>query len=113
MVTNPIVHYMADLIKCKDLARELNVKSLGVVVNMVRNKGYELTPKEINQLVDTVISTIPYDEKVMESIIFKIPAVHTNAKVKKHFHELAEYLVGDYYQQGSFFSRLLRFLRLT
>lgn len=109
MVTNPIVHTVADLIKCKQLCQELNVKPLGIVLNMVRNRKYELTLKEVEQMAEMpVISSIPYDEAIMESIILKRPVITNNRKIRKIFKELGNKITGltPQKEKESFFERL-------
>lgn len=95
MVTNPIVHTVADLIKCKQLCEELNVKPLGIVLNMVRGKKYELTLKEVEQMADMpVLSSIPFDETLMESIITKTPVIEISPKIAYLFKELGHKITG-------------------
>src|SRR3989344_6071437 len=86
LVTNPIIYSAADLIKCNELAKKMNVKSLGVVVNMIRNKKYEMTREEIERMVGlNVISSIPYDDRVIESIVAKTPAINISPRLKDEF----------------------------
>ena len=113
-VTVPIVHSVADLIKCRQLAQEANIKPLGIVLNMVRNKKYELSEEEIREMVEVnVICSIPYDEKITESIISKNPIVYSSpAKVNREFKKLAEYVVGEkIIEKPSFLSTMAKIFR--
>ncbi len=107
-VTTPHVHTAADLLKCKQIAQTLNLSPLGIVLNMVRNKKYELTPAEVMSLVEEhVISSIPFDDSIMESIVHKRPVATMKAKSSKHFHDIARYVeYGIIPQPRGFWSRL-------
>jgi len=107
-VTNPIVHSVADLIKCKECSIELNVKQIGIIVNMVRDKKYELKNDEIRQMTGIdVIGSVHYDDAIMESIISKAPAINISKKVDREFLRISKYLIGDEpAEKVSFISRL-------
>lgn len=111
MVTTPIVHIVADIIKCRQLSEEFNIKPLGVVLNMVRKKSYELTPHEVADMTGLhVLTSIPYDDKVPESIISKAPITSFRSKVNDSFFELASHLMGSDARRRGFFSGIKSFL---
>ena len=96
MVTAPLVPTVADLIKCRQLCEELHVKPLGVVLNKVRNKKYELSKQEVEQMTEmSVIASIPYYETVMESTITKTPAINISRKIGSHFKDISEFLIDE------------------
>ncbi len=113
MVTNPIVHTVADLIKCRQLCEELHVKPLGIVVNMIRGKKYELAKQEVEQMADIpIIASIPYSEAIMESIISKKPAVDLSHKIGAHFRRIADFLVsGTVAEENGFLEKLRKIFR--
>ncbi len=93
-VTNPIVHTVADIIKCKKLCDELHVKPLGIVLNMVRNKKYEISRQEVERMTQLpVIESISYSDAIMESIISKVPAISKSRSIDSHFKHMSEFLV--------------------
>ena len=51
-VNTPFVPSTMDIIKCHQVANEIGVKPLGVVLNMVGKEKYELTPKEVEELIE-------------------------------------------------------------
>ncbi len=95
MVTTPIVHTVADIIKCRQLSEDSGVKPLGVVLNMVRKKPYELSVEEVTDMTGLhVLASIPYDDKVMESIVSKMPVISSRSSVNGGFLGLAANLAG-------------------
>ncbi len=93
LVTNPIVHSTADLIKCRKLCEELHIKPLGVVLNMVRNKKYEIKKREVERMVGLpVIASIPFNEKVMESLVEKTPAIAKSRRINACFRHLSDFM---------------------
>ena len=96
LVTNPIVHSVADLMKCKELAIKLGVNPLGIVLNMVRNRSYEMSSKEIMDMIElNIICSIPFDEAVMRSTMSKNPVINSNYAVSRHFRRLASFLTNE------------------
>jgi len=114
-VTNPIIHSAVDLVKCKELSKELGINSLGIVLNMVRNRKYELSIKEVRELVElNVISSIPYDEKITKSIVSKQAFVSDgNSKAHREFKRLAQIVSGEHYleEESGFFRKFFGFLK--
>ena len=107
IVTDPIVHTVADAIRAKQASQQLKVAPLGVVLNMVRKKVYELSPREVSHMTELdVLCTIPYDEKVKESTVSKMPVIDMRSKVNKEFYKLAGFMTGEEIKEQDFFSRL-------
>jgi septum site-determining protein MinD len=68
-VANPYIPSLADIVKCNKLL--LSIESgqsvLGVILNRVRKKKYEISVEETRQFTELpVIGTIPEDENVLE-----------------------------------------------
>ncbi|MFH7880401.1 MAG: P-loop NTPase [Candidatus Aenigmatarchaeota archaeon] len=64
-VTLPFLSSVADVIRAKKILEEFNIFPLGIIVNMVRGKRYELKRGEIEALTKIkVLGEIPYDENV-------------------------------------------------
>jgi flagellar biosynthesis protein FlhG len=113
-VTNPIVHSAADLIKCRDISRELNVRPLGIALNMVRNKKYEISEREVEELVElNVLCSIPYDDRVMESIVKKRLAIELSQKIDREILKISKHIAGSEvpFKGEGFFSRLFALLK--
>ena len=100
-VTTPDIPSVTDIVRGKDLIEKLKLKSLGVVVNRVRNKKFELKEDEITHLTGLpILETIPEDEKVLESLGVKTPIVNyrPSSKVSLSYHRIASSLTGQTFQ---------------
>jgi len=110
-ITTPDIPSVTDIVKGKDLAEKLKLKSLGLILNRVRNKKFELKQTEIAQLTGLpILETIPEDEKVLESLSLKTPIVRykPNSRVSQSYFRIASSLTGQFYQQPkvNIFSRI-------
>jgi septum site-determining protein MinD len=110
-ITTPDIPSVTDIAKGKELAEELELKPLGVVLNRVRNKKFELKSQEINHLTGLpILETIPEDEKVLESLGSKTPMVKykPNSRVSRSYLKLASLISGQAYQppKKSIFDRI-------
>jgi len=108
-VTTPYVPSIVDIIKCKQIAEESNVKSLGIVLNMAFKEKHELTVKEVEELTELpVIATIPFDKEVLRSLSIRVPVVLLNEKSRasKEIIKLAGILIGEEIKKPNFFEWL-------
>lgn len=108
-VNTPFVPSTMDIIKCHQVANEMGVKPLGIVLNMVGKDKYELTKKEVEDLVELpVISTIPMDKNVLRSLALKMPVVlfSPNSSSSREFVRLAAKILGEEEEepQGIFYN---------
>ncbi len=113
-VTNPNLVATSDVIRCKEIIEEIDKKPIGVVLNMVRKKGYELTKREVEILTELpVIAMIPYDNNVRKSLAVKKPVVvyRPRSPASKEIEKLARYLLGEE-KKESFITRLLKALKI-
>ncbi len=114
-VTTPHIPSVLDIVKSQEVAKELNVKPLGIVLNMVEGKGYEMTKSEIEQLTGLpVIASIPYDKNVKRALAEKLPVVilKPNSPASREFLKISRFLLGMPFESESLFSRILDALRL-
>ncbi len=112
-VTNPIVYSVADLIKCKDVCKEKNINTLGVILNMVHKKKYEMKRDEIYTMlgINTIFS-IPYTDDIPTSLIKKIPAVEFSPHLLNKFKSIAKLIVEkEYEDKEDVISRIFRWLK--
>lgn len=108
-VTNPNIPAATDIIKCKELIREINKKSVGVVLNMVSKKGYELSKREVEVLTEMpVIASISHDKNIHKSLATRMPVVmfKPRSKASKELIKLAGWLIGE--EEKGFFSRFFK-----
>lgn len=107
-VTNPNMPATTDIIKCKEIIKEIGKKPIGVVLNMVNRKNYELTKREVEIITELdIISIISTDKSIPESLARKVPVVLYKPKSSssKEFVRLAAWLLGI--KEKGFFSKLL------
>lgn len=86
LLTNPEITAVTDCIRMGELARKEKRNVLGVVVNRVRNKHYEIPTAEIEQAVGyPVIGVIPDDDNVKKSVSLGKPLMrykpHSKASI--------------------------------
>ncbi|MCD6483102.1 MAG: cell division ATPase MinD [Candidatus Aenigmarchaeota archaeon] len=97
-VSNPFIPAAMDIIRVNEVAKELKTNSIGIVLNMVRNEPYELTPEEIEQFVELpIIEMIPMDKNVLKALALKAPVVDKfpDSKASKAFIRLAGKFCGE------------------
>lgn len=111
-VTNPNLPAVTDVIKCKEIIKDMNKKPIGVVLNMVSKKGYELSRKEVEILTEMpVIASIPNDKNVHKSLAHRTPLVlhKPRSSASREMKRLAGCLIGVEEEKGlkATLSRLL------
>jgi cell division ATPase MinD len=110
-VTNPYIPFVMDIVRCQEVAKEVGVKPLGVVVNMTNNRKYEMTNEEIEELTKLpVIATIPHDKNVHRSLTLKMPVVMFKpySAASRELINLSSKLIGETYEVEGRLSRILR-----
>lgn len=113
-VTTPFVPAVMDIVKMKRLIDELNVKTNGIVLNMVKREKYELTKDEVEKLAELpVISIIPEDKNVPRSLSAKVPTVvlYPNSPASREMKSLAAMLIGEYYEKTDPFTSIINRLK--
>jgi septum site-determining protein MinD len=112
-VTNPNLLAVTDVIKCKDIIKGMRKKPIGVVLNMITKKGYELSKKEVEVLTELpVIASIPHDKNVHKSLAERVPLVmhKPRSSASKELTKFAGWLIGEEEEKFlSFISRLFKF----
>jgi septum site-determining protein MinD len=97
VVTNPEFSAMAAATKVLEVAKSLKIHVIGIVLNRVSQKNYELSEKEVADVAGfPVVASVPEDENVPKSIGAGVPVVLHSPRSgsAKRFKELAAYLVG-------------------
>jgi MinD-like ATPase involved in chromosome partitioning or flagellar assembly len=108
VVTNPEIPAVADAIKLTRALRNIKDHSsvLGVVLNKVQNKGYEVPEYEITVATEApLFAKIPYDSKMKKSIARRVPIVRhsPNSKASIEYKRLAGWFVGKEYTPPRFY----------
>lgn len=116
VITTPDLPSIITAMKSVELAKKMKVPVIGIILNRVRNKYYELGDNEIiNSLEVSVIANIPENENVPESIAMKIPIVRYKpySSVSILYKKLAGYLIGVEYRLPSIWDRIKGFFGIT
>ncbi|OYT56504.1 MAG: septum site-determining protein MinD [Candidatus Aenigmarchaeota archaeon ex4484_14] len=99
IITNPDLPSVTDALKAVKLAEELGTKIIGVVLNRIKRKKYEMKKSDISAMLDNIpiIAEIPEDELVQEAISVRTPVVQhrPNAFVSQKIKKLAANVVGE------------------
>ncbi|MEM7817082.1 MAG: cell division ATPase MinD [Candidatus Aenigmatarchaeota archaeon] len=114
-VTNPYIPFIMDVIRCQEVANEIGIKSIGIVLNMVHRKKHEMTKHEIEELTKLpVICSIPFDTNVHKSLALKMPVAlyKPRSQASKELFKLASHVVGETQKQESVLLRFLKRLSL-
>jgi septum site-determining protein MinD len=106
-VTNPNIPAATDIIRCKEIIKDFNKKPLGIILNMVSKKDYELTRREVELLTELpIIASIPHDKNIHKSLAARMPVVmfKPSSKSSKELVKFAGWLIGE--KELGFFSKL-------
>lgn len=96
LITMPHLPSVMDAIKCKETLNELNIKILGLVVNMVNGYKIELSKEYIQNLTNMpVISTIPTDKQVLYSLGHRVPIslFKPKSKASKNIYDIVKHIL--------------------
>jgi septum site-determining protein MinD len=98
IVTNPEIPAVTDALKTIRICEEEGAKVLGVIVNRYKAHRYEMTLKDVHQMLEVpILATITEDSNVPKSISKKTPLVilNPNSKAAIDFQRLAEDLSNE------------------
>ena len=114
IVTTPDYPTLNCTIQAVKSANEEGKTILGLVLNKVINRYYELTIEDIEKATEIpVMAVIKYHKHFLKSVAETIPVVKNNPN-KKHsieYMKLAASLVGEDYKDPRFFHRLVSSLK--
>ena len=119
IVTNPELPAVTDAFKIVTLSKEIGIPVKGVVLNRVRKDNFDLGFRAIESLLETPITSVIGDEKIMREALYrKKPVIHIkpNSNVAKQYHHLAKRVDSGNYKrrieeleaENSFLKSLLR-----
>jgi cell division ATPase MinD len=100
-VTNPNVAAVTDIIKIHEVARKTGLRPLGIVLNMVKGKVYELSERDVEEITSLpVLATIPYDPDFERALVLGKPYLMLKdySKAAIEFMKLAGYIAGKEYK---------------
>ena len=115
LVSNPNMTSIVAGIKVIKVVEACGKPVMGIVLNKVRDRKYELKPEKVEELCENeVISSIPFDEKMEESIANEKPLVlyDERSKGSKVFRELAAKLTGKRIEEKeTFWDKIITVLK--
>ncbi|MBS3052375.1 MAG: P-loop NTPase [Candidatus Aenigmarchaeota archaeon] len=113
-ISTPYLVSLSDILRTKQVAKELNKEIIGVVVNMKHEKHSELTESQIENFTQLpVLGTINYDKDILASLISKQPLVFYNerSKTAKEYTKIAGHLLGmSYRTRENMLAKLINFI---
>jgi septum site-determining protein MinD len=108
LVVDPTLASITDAMKCKQLAVQLGVRPLGIVVNKYRNKDFELKPEEIANLTELpLLAVIKENDNFLKSEAMRIPLIFYKRDKAEEFIKLASILTGNEYNPPSFLKKIM------
>jgi MinD-like ATPase involved in chromosome partitioning or flagellar assembly len=113
IVATPFMTSIADILRMKKILNELNVYPLGIVLNMVKRKPYELDKRSIEAITGIeVIGSVPYDENVEYSLSLGKPFIEAfpNTKASIAIKRITNELFGVEIEKMGFFENMKKSL---
>lgn len=108
LVVTPDFPTIATAIKTVELAKKLKVPIRGVILNKVKNKRYETTKRYVESSLGVpLLSTIPYDEVIPQSVSVRMPSVlyQSRAPSSISFKKLSAFMLNKEIKRQNFFTR--------
>lgn len=102
LITNPDLPSVTDALKTLKVAEGNGKKILGVVVNRIKEKWYELPRWEIEEILGVpVIAQIPEDNNLAEAVTMRKPLLDYNpfSPASVEIRMLAHHLVGKAFEE--------------
>lgn len=112
VVTSPDYPTLSATLRAVRLAKQKKTPIIGLILNKVRNKKFELTVQDIEDASETpVVAVLPDDIKILESLSLTSPAAINFGKSDAviEYKKLAAALIGEEYTDKRFSYRLKRF----
>lgn len=116
IVAIPDIGSFSDLSRIKAVAQRLNKKIIGVVLNQVLNRKFEIEERDLQSLGLKLLAKIPFHEKFRESVNKKIPAVLDKSlpnEIVRSFLKISSCITGESIViKESFWEKVKKFLGL-
>lgn len=113
-VATPFIPSVVDVAKYTQIPDFMKLRTIGIVLNRVRNKNYELTSNVIKQFTNLpIIGIIPEDENILKSANKKTIVTFSkkNSPSSRAFFKLASNILGIEYKPNRI-ERILKILKL-
>lgn len=110
-ITAPYFPIVADTVKCSQVANELGLKPLGIILNMKKGNKHELSSIEIENIAELpIIGAVSLHHDVLKSLHKRIPvSIHSPlSKVSLEFVQIAAKIAGEKVPPKGFIGMVLR-----
>ena len=112
-VTSPDYPTLSCTMHAVRVAKRKKTPIIGLILNKVRNKKFELTLEEIEESIESpVLAVLPDDLKILESVAYTTPASEHSplGKAVVEYKKLAAALIGEEYKDPRFTQKIKNFL---
>lgn len=114
-ITNPELSALTDALKLGKMAERLETKSLGVILNRIRNERHEFSKESVQDFLELpILGHVHEDQNVRRAISNKQPVVSykPNSRSAEQFKGIAARLLGeDYTPKSNLVNRMFSWLR--
>ncbi|MBN1644890.1 AAA family ATPase [Candidatus Woesearchaeota archaeon] len=105
VVTTPDYPTLSTTMRAIRIAKQRKTPIIGVIINKVYNKNFELTLEEIEEAAESpVLAVLPHDTNVLEALANTTPLTNYSDKteVAVEYTKLAAALIGEKYTDNRF-----------
>ena len=112
VVTTPDISTLSTTLKSVKLAKQRGVPIIGLILNKVYEKGFELSIDDVEDTIEIpIMAVIPHDINILKALSEFVPSTiyKPNSKSSEEYHKLAATLIGEKYKSkrfGNFFKKL-------
>lgn len=106
VVTTPDYSTLSMTLKSVNLAKKKGTPIMGLILNKVHNKNFELSLEDIEKTSEVpVMAVIPHDVNVLKSQANFLPSIYTKPRSEgsMEYKKLASTLVGERFKDGKRF----------
>lgn len=112
-VTTPTVPNIHDVNRCAEVAKEIGIKKMNLVLNMTNHSDFEFHPYAVEDLLKIdLLGFIPFDRNIVNSVAAGKPLIKhkPNSRASREFMRIASSLTGIPYR-SSRISKIPDFLK--
>ena len=109
VVTTPDHSTLSTTLKSIKLAKEKGVPIIGLILNKVHEKGFEVSIDDVEDTIEIpVMALIPHDLNILKALSEFVPSTvyKPNSKSSEEYHKLAAALIGEKYKSKRFWNFL-------
>lgn len=111
IITSPDLTAVTDAMKTIRMAEALGTPVMGVLLNRVEGKRYEMKSEDIESFLEKpVLGKIPEDKNIKKSVLDNLPIyyLYPKSSASLEFHRIAGNLIGEEVEEYGFFKDVLK-----